>query len=290
MCSTRPAASGWSRCQGEQRGRLCYGTRIVAPNWEPAVAKPTVSLVIVDTGTYRLALQAVHHSTQQFAFDDVLIFSDNPSAWDGRPVQLIPKIEDLHGYTEFMIFKLPAFIRTDFFIVIQWDGFILQGDQFSPHFYHYDYIGAPWVWCSEFRVGNGGFSWRSRKLANAVLDLSTKQREVFLRERPDEDVWICRTNRTRLEENYSIRFGGPEIAGHFSLEHGTRPFPTFGFHGLFRLPYFYADNLDWLLGNLPARVLQADALFGQIAEGLQYVSRPHFEAWLRKRGIAPPPQ
>jgi hypothetical protein len=252
------------------------------------VAKPTVSLVIIDTGTYRLGLQAVHHSTQQFAFDDVLIFSDEASAWDGRSVHLIPKISNLHDYTEFMIFKLPAFIKTDFFIVIQWDGFIVQGDQFSPHFFHYDYIGAPWVWFPHFRVGNGGFSWRSRKLAEAVLDLSTKQREVFLRDRPDEDIWICRTNRVRLEVDYGIQFSGLEIAEHWSLEHGERRFPTFGFHGLFHLPYFYADNLDWLLANLPARLLLSEGHCAQIAEGLQRVSQPHFEAWLRKRGIAPP--
>ena len=254
------------------------------------MAKPTVSLVIIDTGTYRLGLQAVHHSTQQFAFEDVLIFSDDASAWDGRSVHLVPKIGNLHDYTEFMIFKLPAFIKTDFFVVIQWDGFILQGDQFSPHFFHYDYIGAPWVWARESSVGNGGFSWRSRRLADAVLDFSTKQRAVFLQERPDEDVWICRTNRVRLEEAYGINFCGPELAQHFSLEFGERRFPTFGFHGLVHLPYFYADNLDWFIEQLPARILRSDAHFNQIAQGLQRVSQPHFKAWLRKRGIAPPPR
>ena len=123
------------------------------------MSKPTVSLVIIDTSTYRLASQAVQHSVQNFPFDEILIFSDVTSEWEGRDVHIIPRIQNLTAYSEFVIFKLPSFIKTDFFLIIQWDGFVIRGDEFSPHFYHYDYIGALWPWYTEFRVGNGGFSW-----------------------------------------------------------------------------------------------------------------------------------
>lgn len=247
------------------------------------MSKPTVSLVIIDTSTYRLASQAVQHSVQNFPFDEILIFSDVTSEWEGRDVHIIPRIQNLTAYSEFVIFKLPSFIKTDFFLIIQWDGFVIRGDEFSPHFYHYDYIGALWPWYTEFRVGNGGFSWRSKKLADAVLTLSIEQRAQIMRDQPNEDVWICRTNRVHLEDRYNIYFAGPDIAAHFSLEYGTSRHPTFGFHGIFQMPYLYADNLDWFIENLPIRVLESEQGFSQIGDGLKRISPPHYDVWAHKR-------
>jgi hypothetical protein len=79
-------------------------------------------------------------------------------------------------------------------LVAQWDGFVWQHRMWDPAFLDYDYIGAPWPahltrgeQHRNHRVGNGGFSLRSRKL------------QQFLAEDPrvevtdNEDVVICRS-------------------------------------------------------------------------------------------------
>jgi len=62
-------------------------------------------------------------------------------------------------------------------LLVQPDGFVINPDKWDNQFFEYDYIGAPWEqvphsyldpWGKPHRVGNGGFSFRSKKL----LDVS----------------------------------------------------------------------------------------------------------------------
>ena len=58
----------------------------------------TISLVIVDTDSYKLAKNAVHQTLEVFPVDDVLVFSDEPSEWKGYSVILIDKIKTIRDY------------------------------------------------------------------------------------------------------------------------------------------------------------------------------------------------
>ena len=136
---------------------------------QPALsAKHSVSLVIIDTESYELALRAVNQSVERFAFDRVLVFSDDETQWGNYSVTKIPKLTRIDQFNEFIIKALPKYIETDFFLVIQFDGFILNANEFNPEFYNCDYIGAPWYvgYTKPVRplrlmgVGNGGFSLR----------------------------------------------------------------------------------------------------------------------------------
>jgi tetratricopeptide (TPR) repeat protein len=90
-----------------------------------------------------------------------------------------------------------------------------------------DYIGAQWFWHDDgMRVGNGGFSLRSRKLLLALQDPRIVLTEA-------EDVTICRAFRPLLEREHGIRFASEATADAFAFEAAYPIGKPFGFHGLF---------------------------------------------------------
>lgn len=108
--------------------------------------------------------------------------------------------------------------------------------QWDPTFLDYDYIGAPWPHFPEgMRVGNGGFSLRSRRLIDACAAIPVS--------REAEDVAICRTHRSALEAQ-GLRFAPDALARRFAYERMTRRGDEFGFHGAFNM-----------VGLAPSRVL-----------------------------------
>lgn len=86
--------------------------------------------------------------------------------WAPIPECWIPRGQwNLTEYSKFILFGLVDYIDTEFAITVQHDGFAVNRHNWNNEFTRYDYIGAPWPeWInSSTRVGNGGFSWRSRR-------------------------------------------------------------------------------------------------------------------------------
>jgi hypothetical protein len=223
-----------------------------------------ISLVIIDTDVYKLAYKAVKESMAKFDFDEVLIFSDNKDEWEGYPIIEIPKIKNIDQYNNLVINKLIKHLKNDYFILIQYDGFIIDAKQFSNEFFKYDYIGAPWPWHKTNNIGNGGFSWRSKKLMKAASSLGYSE----LDSEPEDD-FICRTKRAILEKTFQCRFASQIIASRFSIEHGLPITPTFGFHGVWHLVRIYKDDIDTLLINLPIRILKSNPHFNFIYQEMK---------------------
>lgn len=198
------------------------------------LALPTVTLACVDTRLPKLALQAMQHCLAQIDFARAVLFTDAAVVAAPPPeaagVELVPiAIDSVPAYSEFMLRGLAAHIHTEQVLVVQWDGYVLDADQWDPAFLNFDYIGAPLRGePSERSVGNGGFSLRSRRLLQAMLDPAMVVRHP-------EDVCICHDNRARLEQDHGIRFAAPELAARFAFERLEPAGPTFGFHGLFNL-------------------------------------------------------
>jgi hypothetical protein len=127
-------------------------------------------------------------------------------------------------------------------ILIQWDGYVVNASAWDDHFLDFDYIGAVWQDQKEgFRVGNGGFSLRSKKL-------------LTLLQQPDmnvshpEDLEICTKLRGKLEAQ-GIRFADEDTASRFSYEEFGWEKTTFGFHGIYNFnrvlqPGEFASILD----------------------------------------------
>lgn len=237
----------------------------VAP---PRAAGPSLAVAIIDTDLHQLARQALLHSMQSMErqglpFSQVLIYSDKPELWPGLPVIRIPTLRSISEYNLLVTRELARHLSADFVLVIQYDGFVLNADQFSPHFLHYDYIGAPWPNYERHEVGNGGFSWRSRRLVQAVAQLDYDDPTEA------EDLFICRRMRETLERQ-GCRFAPKAIAQHFSVEFPAVPFPTFGFHGIFHLPSVYRESPDFLVEHLSDRIIKSRSNY--LLPGLQVVS------------------
>jgi hypothetical protein len=214
----------------------------------------SLAVVMVDTSQHELAAQALAHTLGQLAKaglqpSQLLLYTDRQPPFGDLPIQPIAPLTSIGEYNRLILHRLPQDLTASHALVIQYDGFVLNGSEFSPHFWHYDYIGAPWPHLPETPVGNGGFSWRSRRLVQAVATLPYAEGEV------DEDLFICLRARPWLEQQ-GLRFAPVGVASHFSVESVAVPYPTFGFHGIFHLPGVFRDRLPWLLQQLPPASLR----------------------------------
>jgi hypothetical protein len=137
---------------------------------------------------------------------------------------------NLQWYNQFMVSGVVKFLTHDYVLVVQHDGMIVNPSAWSDEFFNYDYIGAPWPVNrpQPCRVGNGGFSLRSRRLQQELAKMPFPCKE-------NEDAFICDRYRRWLEDR-GMRFAPPELAAQFSVEfhtwhHDDYGKIPFGFHG-----------------------------------------------------------
>ncbi len=212
-----------------------------------------VTLCCIDTDHPAAGLRAIRQSMGQCEFGRRLLIASELICEPGIECLAIPRFKRIEDYSAFVIKRLARYLQTDFVLMIQWDGYVIDGSRWSDQFLNFDYIGAPWPFETEKRVGNGGFSLRSRRLMRM---LAHSQVEYF----HPEDAVICQVYRESLEKN-GIRFADFDTAFRFSVEHGEPSGPTLGFHGAFNLWRFLPrQELGPLLDLLPPSHIQSDAI------------------------------
>lgn len=201
-----------------------------------------ITILCVTTANHYLSKLAIEKTIENCPFEvRVLTFSDKPIHKDEQFIK-IKKFDNANGYNNFLLSNFSSYIETDYFLVVQYDGFAVDKMQWSNDFFNYDYIGAPWIdKGSKFRVGNGGFSLRSKKLQLAIekekLKLLPNKKHGL-----NEDRIICDYARKRLEKKYNINFANIEIADRFSFEKVKTNKKTFGFHGFWNVPKFTSES------------------------------------------------
>ncbi len=203
------------------------------------VTLPNVTLLAVSSIKIDETINALQISMDGIDFHGVLLISDQ------KPSQLPDTIhfkqchpmKSIDDYSKFMAYDLASYVETDFVLVVQYDGYVIRPQKWNDRFLDYDYIGAPWpkgVHMTKdrvnVRVGNGGFSLRSKKLLTALRELNlpfTHANTGYY----NEDGIICNYYRRALED-YGIKFAPVAIASQFSREQDcddSEPAP-FGFH------------------------------------------------------------
>lgn len=193
---------------------------------------PNVTIIIVDTVNYGQSVRAIKKSMAQVEAERVVYLTDiNYPDPEGFEVIKIPNIRSKEEYSRFMIKELYKYFTTTHCLVIQHDGYILDGSTWTNSFLDYDYIGAPWVYEHNRNIGNGGFSLRSHQLQYI---LGT---DPLITTCHHEDQAIGILYRVYLEETYGIKFPSEEVADAFSFELKEPACSTFGFHGHFHKPY-----------------------------------------------------
>lgn len=190
-----------------------------------------VTLLAVDCVNSGAAITALRRSMEQCDFACVKLLTDIPLNLSDINVVNIPSIKSKEQYSRFMIKELYKHFDTEFVLVIQHDGYVLDGSCWDDEFYKYDYIGAPWLYTDGKNVGNGGFSLRSKKLQDILGN------DDFIFASDPEDQAIGRLYCDYLIKKYNIKYPPEELADKFSFELKVPASKTFGFHGKFHMPY-----------------------------------------------------
>jgi len=241
---------------------------------------PSTTLACVDCQYPWLALRALRLSLAQCGFTAVKFFT-NATGLDPQDARIeivpIPRVVTSNEYSQFMVKELVHHLTTDYVQVVQWDGWVINGNAWRPAFQDYDYIGARWWFAQAGQdVGNGGFSLRSLRLLHALLDS-----EIVVREA--EDTLICISYRRLLEDEYGIRIAPAALAKEYAFEGDHPNRSAFGFHRLYNFPVLYEEaELAELFEEIPDAALRTQAGvslvrrlsdFGRGAEALRYADR-----------------
>jgi hypothetical protein len=190
-----------------------------------------ITLICVDCSRHAEALAAIRKSMAECDFSAVKFLSDRQFYFEGIESVIIPKISSKEEYSEFVIKRLNQYFDTEFVLLIQHDGYVLNGKSWLPEFLNCDYIGAPWLYSDGKNVGNGGFSLRSKKLQDILAS------DDFIFASDPEDQAIARLYRDYLVKKYDIKFPSEDLADKFAFELRTPIYDTFGFHGRFHKPF-----------------------------------------------------
>lgn len=227
---------------------------------KPTLADTTVC--IIDTQNHALASRAMRLTLSAMEFGDAIYLSDRDTDTGGARYIPIARLQNRRDYSRFVIKELARHIEADYALIIQWDGYVVNPQAWSDQFLQYDYIGARWGFHHDAHcVGNGGFSLRSRRLLQALRDPDIDTFEP-------EDEMICRRYRPLLESRHGIRFAPPEVADAFSFETTYPQGIPLGFHGLFNMWLFVADEeIPALIEAMPRSVL-ASIQLRQLAKNL----------------------
>lgn len=208
--------------------------------------KKTVGIVIADTYPDKeVARFAVERTLSEFPARECLLLSDASFIAGARHVPIDP-FSNLAAYNELILDRLGAWTSCDAYLILQWDGFVLDGRRWRADFLSCDYIGAPWSHLGG-TVGSGGFSLRSRRLIEALHRMRQKETKPDIE--TAEDLQICLKYRAALEA-LALRIADRELATAFACERplaagepiSAGPVESFGFHGVFNFPLVLAEE------------------------------------------------
>ena len=190
-----------------------------------------ITLLAIDCCDPGQALRALKYSSRNIRFANVMLFTSHQIECSGIEVVGIEPIQNLEEYSRFCIEKLFGHIQSEYLLIIHSDGFVINPHLWREEFLEYDYIGAPWPpdapWCTKNRVGNGGFSLRSRKFMEIAAGLrqSFRHEDILLTNICYDDFIAagCKFAPVEVAMRFALEAKIPECV--YSLDN------CFGFHG-----------------------------------------------------------
>lgn len=198
-----------------------------------------VTLLVLTSLHFEQHIKSLLKSMESIEFGSVKFISHEPP--DNLPEDIIwentKTVFDYPGYNKYCIFNLYKHVDTEYCLVTQHDSWVVNPDLWDDQFLEYDYIGAPWPDSPAHftdsrgivqRVGNGGFSLRSKKLLEVPKHTDILWNPNF----PNEDTTISVKNRVKYED-FGCKFAPFELAIKFSHEtdiEQNKNVPSFGFH------------------------------------------------------------
>lgn len=206
----------------------CLGVEVIKK-------KLNIDLLICNTLDFETAYKTIDYNSKFFDFNKKIILSNRNESIEGYDIHNIGRFNSIQDYSDFMP-RLIEYLDSDYLLLIQDDGHIVNPELWDERFLDFDYIGAPWPsserWLKRFkkyeyydivsenfkynRIGNGGFSLRSRKFLEYCSGFKNC-------DGIPEDIYFCIVNfKKAMEQN--IRFAPFELAYKFSAEHSFSKF------------------------------------------------------------------
>jgi hypothetical protein len=190
---------------------------------------PHVDLVAMDGIDGNRLVDAVRSTLRGLQFRRVLVWAPNfPVELHSVTTEYRYFKTDYEGWNRFMVKELWKYVPNGFCLFIHHDGYVLNPRAWRSEFMEFDYIGAPWWYTDGINVGNGGFSFRSKRF----LDVSNEFE--WDRYHP-EDHRLIRENGHIMQAK-GIRFAPEIMASKFALEGnwkwGLEWNGQFGFHNI----------------------------------------------------------
>ncbi len=199
-----------------------------------------ITLVAVAGVRPQETIRALNLSQQRFPCSAVKLFTPYDVSESGLDVIRTGPM-DYAEYNRFIVYELHKYIETEYVLLVQDDGYVVNPDRWTDEFFEYDYIGAVWPIPSKFdtvsyrddkgqlvRVGNGGFSFRSKRLLEVASNRNLEWKTYY--GYYNEDGFICCHNRS-IYEAEGCKFAPIDLARRFSHEWDSIPVIPFGFHG-----------------------------------------------------------
>ena len=228
------------------------------------ISLPNITLIAATSVNVDQAQTALCISSQNIEFASVKLLSSYKPSSEINNFEYIPIPQmDIDGYSRLIIKDLHKYFETDFCLVVQEDGFVIDTNFWDDEFLNYDYIGAPWpdrvkvklgyreLRLKENKVGNGGFSLRSKKLVKTSSEMDFDKLQFPIK---NEDTIICHFLYKDMVEK-GINFAPLDIASKFAIEdpknlYGQDINSVFGFHG----KYFRPIVLEKIYSNLDPKL------------------------------------
>lgn len=216
------------------------------------VKLPEVTLVCVAGIHVKKAIYALWRSSLGIDFSSIKLITNQKILFepDWLTIEMAIKnpLSSLNHYNHYCIYTLHNHINSTHALIIQADGYVINIHKWNNNFLDFDYIGAPWKIRSDAyidpygnhqRVGNGGFSLRSKKLLQIPLTQKIEwnvnegnfYRHMNAGEQAEDGI-ICVHNR-HIYEAAGCNFAPFETAVIFSQEQKipeNHNIETFGFH------------------------------------------------------------
>lgn len=200
-----------------------------------------VTIVSVAGVRAEQSLKAIKYSCRGLNFGAKILITPENIFDDFVQVINIPPM-NYEEYNKFIVYELHKYINTEFALIVQDDGFVINPEKWNNKFLEYDYIGAPFALPKDnfsyrdsfnnlVRVGNGGFSLRSKKILEIANNLNLTW-EPFHGYFHEDGFFVCKNRH--IYEQEGCKYAPVEIAALFSHEAPTPEIDgiiPFGFHG-----------------------------------------------------------
>jgi hypothetical protein len=200
-----------------------------------------VTIISINGRDPENSVKAINYSSRRIKFAKKILVTTPDKVQNYNDIEVFSyDVKNRDVYSYFCIKELYKYIDTDFCLVVQPDGFVINPFMWKNEFLKYDYIGAPLVPRETQEAlqaydklkegqsfenlphvnGCGGFTLRSKKFLMACSELEYPPSKIYTHNTLGEDFFLCVDQKEILELKFGINFAPLDLAFRFAAAWG----------------------------------------------------------------------